>query len=151
DPNAPLLSFTVFGDCRPGNEDDTPNYPVDVATNIFKLAEEKNPQFMIGTGDYMFASNLTSVTAQVALLTQAEANFSKPIYHAMGNHECTGATASNCPNGNETANVRAFMSKLVPAGTSKPYYRVDVETRHGKAKFLFIAGNGWSAAQSTWL
>jgi hypothetical protein len=68
----------------------------------------------------------------------------------MGNHECTGATASNCPNLNETPNIQAFM-KMVPAGVTKPYYRIDVPTPLGKAKLVFIAANAWDSTQSSWL
>jgi Calcineurin-like phosphoesterase len=151
DPNAAPLKFGVFGDCRPGNENDTPNYPTAVMTNIFTAMQAKGAQFAIGTGDYMFASTSEAVDAQVALQLQAQAAFTGPVYRAMGNHECTGATASSCPNGTETANVKAFLAQLSPAGTKLPYYRVDVETPSGKAKFLLIAGNAWSAAQSDWL
>jgi hypothetical protein len=145
------LRFAVFGDVRPGNPDDTANYPEAIVAGIFKLAAAKGAQFVVGTGDYMFASSQASVDAQMALLLEAEANFSGPIYHTLGNHECTGATASNCPGGNETANIRAFMSKLVPSGTTTPYYRVDVATPLGAAKFVFVAANAWSDAQATWL
>ncbi|HZS36218.1 MAG TPA: metallophosphoesterase [Polyangia bacterium] len=151
DPNAQLLKFGVFGDCRPGSPDDTANYPTAVLTNIFTQMQSKGAQFAVGTGDYMFASYQTTVDAQVALHLQAQAAFKGPVYRAMGNHECTGATASSCPNGNETPNVRAFMAQLAPPSTPAPYYRVDVETPMGKAKFLMIAGNAWSQAQSDWL
>jgi hypothetical protein len=100
----------------------------------------------------MFASTQTSVDAQVALFQQAAANFTAgPLYLTMGNHECTGATASNCPNLNETPNVQAFMSRLLPSGTTLPYYRIDKDTPMGKAKFLFVAANAWSTTQQTWL
>src|SRR5262249_1343631 len=52
---------------------------------------------------------------------------------------------------NETANMRAFMGKLVPAGTSTPYYRIDVDTGAGTAKLVFIAANAWSPTQADWL
>ncbi len=68
----------------------------------------------------------------------------------MGNHECTGFTDSNCPKGTETPNVRAFMG-LMPADVTAPYYRVDVSTPSGSAKLLFVAPNGWSEAQNSWL
>ncbi len=151
-PNAPAMVFGVFGDCRPGNPNDTTNYPTQVATDIFTQLQAKGAQFAVGTGDYMFADSGDVVDAQVALQLQAQLAFKGPVYRAMGNHECTGATASNCPNGNETANVRGFMTRLLPANlTQTPYYRVDVETPHGTAKFVFVAGNAWSTAQQDWL
>jgi hypothetical protein len=151
--SAGTFRFAAFGDVRPSQPNDTTNYPKAVVTGLFQQIAEHSPQFVVGTGDYMFASstNSTAVDAQLAMLLGAEQGFSGPVYHALGNHECTGATASNCPNGNETANVRAFMSKLVPAGTTTPYYRVDVDTGMGAAKIVFIAANAWSPAQSAWL
>jgi predicted phosphodiesterase len=151
--SAGTLRFAVFGDVRPSQPNDTANYPTAIITSLFQQMAAKSPSFVVGTGDYMFASstNTTSVDAQVALLLGAEQAFTGPIYHALGNHECTGATASNCPNGNETANVRAFMSKLVPAGTTAPYYRVDFDTGAGSAKLVVVAANAWSDAQAAWL
>ncbi len=151
DPNAARLSFGVFGDVRPGSPGDTAHYPTPVITNIFSLMQARGLQFALGTGDYMFANSQAEVDAQVALLRGAEAGFAGPVYHTMGNHECDGSTASNCPAGTETPNVRAFVAQLTPAGTPAPYYRVDVATPKGKAKFLFIAANAWSTEQSAWL
>jgi hypothetical protein len=145
------LTFAVFGDARPGSVNETAQYPSAIVQGIFTQAQEKGAQFVVGTGDYMFASTASAVTAQGDMLLAAEANFKGPIYHTMGNHECTGATDSNCPNGNETANVQYFMSKLVPAGTANPWYRIDVDTPMGSAKFLFLAENAWSSAQNSWL
>lgn len=145
-----LLTFGVFGDARPPKLDDTANYPTAIIGGIFKLAQQKGAQFMVGTGDYMFASSQSTVDAQVALFNQARANFSGPVYYTMGNHECTGYTASNCPNLTETANIRAFM-QLLPAGVTAPHYRVDFDTPAGKVKFLFVAANAWTSGQNDWL
>ncbi len=150
--SAGTFRFAVFGDVRPRNPDDTANYPTAIITSLFQQIAAQSPQFVVGTGDYMFASYASAVDAQVSLQLQAQAAFKGPVYRAMGNHECTGATASNCPNGNETPNVRAFMTRLLPPNlTTTPYYRVDVDTPHGTAKFLFVAGNAWSQAQNDWL
>ena len=151
--SAGTFRFAAFGDVRPSSPNDTANYPQAIVTGLFQQIAAQSPQFVVGTGDYMFAStyNTTGVDAQVGMLVAAEQAFTGPIYHALGNHDCTGATASNCPNGNETPNVRAFMAKLVPAGTTTPYYRVDVDTGMGTAKVVVIAANAWSDAQATWL
>jgi hypothetical protein len=136
---------------RPAEPDDTANYPTAIITSLFQQIAAQSPSFVVGTGDYMFASNSTAVDGQVPLLLAAETAFSGPIYHALGNHECTGATASNCPNGNETSNMRAFVSKLLPPNIQSPYYRIDFDTRFGKAKLVVIAANAWSDAQASWL
>jgi hypothetical protein len=146
-----LLKFAVFGDCRPPSPDDTTGYPSPIIGNIFSLAQSNGAQFVVGTGDYMFASTASAVTAQVTLFKQAMGHYSAgPVYLTMGNHECTGATASNCPNLNETPNVQAFMT-LLPSGVTKPYYRIDMNTPMGTAKFVFIAANSWDSTQSSWL
>ncbi|HEY2744602.1 MAG TPA: metallophosphoesterase [Polyangia bacterium] len=146
-----LLKFAVFGDCRPPNNDDTSGYPSTIVSGIFKLAQSNGAQFVIGTGDYMFATSASAVTGQVALFKQAMADYTAgPIYLAMGNHECTGATASNCPNLNETPNVQAYM-QMVPSGITTPYYRIDMNTPLGTAKFIFVAANAWSSTQESWL
>jgi hypothetical protein len=146
-----LLTFAVFGDARPPSLNDTTQYPTAIVSGIFALAQAKGAQFVVGTGDYMFASTASGVSAQGDMLLAAEANFTGPVYHTLGNHECTGATDSNCPNGNETPNVQYFMSKLVPSGTANPWYRVDVTTPLGSVKLLLVAENAWSSAQNTWL
>ncbi len=147
------MKFAVFGDSRPPNDNDTAGYPSSIITGIFALAQSNGAQFVVGTGDYMFATDASVVPAQVALFKKAMASYSAgPVYLAMGNHECTGADLSNCPNLNETANIKAFM-QMVPAGVTTPYYRIDVNTPLGKAKFVFIAANSWDASntQQSWL
>jgi Calcineurin-like phosphoesterase len=145
------LRFAVFGDCRPPNLDATSNYPSAIIGGVFKLAQQHGAQFVVGTGDYMFASTSSAVSAQVKLFQQARANYAGPVYLTMGNHECNGFTASNCPQLNETPNVQAFMAQLAPSGATKPYYRIDVPTPLGAAKFVFVAANAWDATQQAWL
>ena len=74
----------------------------------------------------------------------------------MGNHECTGATASNCGPGQDgtTGTYAAFLSTmLAPIGQKEPYYAMQVNATDGSwtAKFVFVAANAWSDAQGTWL
>ena len=148
-----LMKFAVFGDARPPNLDDTSGYPSSIIGNIFSLAQSSGAQFVIGTGDYMYADNASAVNAQVPLFKKAMTNYTAgPIYLTMGNHECTGYTDSNCPNLNETPNMLAFM-QMLPAGVTRPYYRIDVMTPLGSAKFLFVAANSWDSAgtQQAWL
>ncbi len=145
------LKFAVFGDCRPPILEDTKGYPSAIIGGIFTLAQSLGAQFVVGTGDYMFADSAAAVDAQVQLFLQARAHYSGPVYLDMGNHECNGYTSSNCPNGDETPNVQAFLSKLAPAGVTAPYFRIDVPAAHGAAKLLFIAANAWSSTQQSWL
>jgi hypothetical protein len=151
--SAGTFRFAVFGDVRPSQINDTTNYPQAIVAGVFNQIVAHDAKFAVGTGDYMFASttNDSGIQQQLGMLLAAEQPFTGPVYHAMGNHECTGATASNCPNGNETANAREYMAKLVPPGTTKPYYRIDVDTGMGTAKLVFVAANAWSQAQADWL
>jgi hypothetical protein len=81
----------------------------------------------------------------------AEASFHNHVFHAMGNHECTGVVASNCPLGNESPNVIAYISRLASSYGGRPYFDWVVHTRLGDAHFIATAPNAWSSAQQTWL
>jgi predicted phosphodiesterase len=105
----------------------------------------------------MFASpTSTAGAAQLDLYIAARQPFTNVVFPAMGNHECTGYTASNCGTGNAdgiTNNYTAFLQKmLAPLGVTKPYYTVQVASTSGAwtAKFVVVAGNAWDATQSAW-
>jgi hypothetical protein len=158
---ADSLSFAIVGDTRPVNYNATTSYPTAVITKIWQDVEAVNPRppFAIGTGDYQYSSTFGNVAGtQMDIYMGARANYSGLFFPAMGNHECTGATASNCGNGNPngiTANYTAFMDKMLgPIQKTTPYYEIDVNsTKAGAwtAKFVFVAANAWTADQSTWL
>ncbi len=152
------FKFGIVGDTRPANEDDTTNYPTAVITKIWQDVAGANVQFAISTGDYMFASTTGSQqNPQLDLYLGARAQYTGTVYPAMGNHECTGATASNCGSGTTdgvTKNYSAFMTRMIqPLGFSDPYYVVNVNDPNGQwtAKLVVIAGNAWTSAQSSWL
>ncbi len=97
------LTFAIVGDTRPATIDDTSNYPSTIITKIYEDIEAASPRpaFVIGTGDYQYASTTGSEQQpQLAKYMTARAAFSGPFYPAMGNHECTGYTDSNCGTGN---------------------------------------------------
>jgi hypothetical protein len=146
-----LLSFAVFGDCRPPLPEQTTGYPTMIVTGIFARADAEGAQLVVGTGDYMNAFTQTAVDAQVNLFLGARASFKGPVYLTMGNHECMTTTTGNCPNANETPNAQVYMSKLAPTGVTKPYFRIDLPTPLGSAKLVFIAANAWSTEQGDWL
>jgi hypothetical protein len=154
------LSFAIVGDTRPPTIDDTAGYPKAVIQKIWQDIEAASPRpaFGVTTGDYMFAKPFGNQSApQIAAYLAARANFSNVVFPAMGNHECTGGTASNCgPAGADgvTNNYTTFLSKLLaPYGVTQPYYTVNVAATNNAwtAKFVFVAANAWSAAQGTWL
>jgi|SRR5579859_3924119 len=154
------LTFAVVGDTRPPVEDDTADYPVAVIDGIYDRIEALAPQpaFVVATGDYLFASPRGREGApQLDLYLAARRRYSGAFFPAMGNHECTGFTVSNCGPGTAegvTENYSAFLAKLLgPIHQPDPYYEIDVDSteRSWTAKFLFVAANAWSSAQAAWL
>ncbi len=154
------LNFAIIGDTRPAVVNDTAGYPTAVITTIFQDLEALSPRpgFAVATGDYQFSSNGSTETApQLDKYLAARANFSNPEYPAMGNHECTGATASNCGPGTtdgSTSIYTSYMSKvLAPLGISTPYYSLLIApSNHAwSAKVVLVAANAWTSAQATWL
>lgn len=154
------LSFAVVGDTRPPSEDDIAAYPTAVITKIWQDVEGQNPRpaFALTTGDYQFSNPFSNgATAQLKLYLQARSAFTNVAFPAMGNHECTGGTASNCGQGNKdgiTNNYSAFLQMLLgPINKPLPYYEIDINGVNNAwtAKFLFVAANAWDATQSTWL
>ena len=154
------LYFAVVGDTRPPSEDDTQGYPTDVITKIFGDMEALSPRpsFAVSTGDYQYANpGGTQGATQLDLYMGARAKYSGLVFPAMGNHECTGYTASNCGTGNTdgiTANYTAFLDKMLgPIHQTSPYYEVDVDAPDGSwtSKVLLVAANAWTPAEATWL
>jgi predicted phosphodiesterase len=94
---------------------------------------------------------------QLAKYMTARAAYSGIQYPAMGNHECTGATASNCGTGatdGVTKNMTDFIATmLAPISVTTPYYTEQLAAADGSwtAKLVVVACNAWSADQATWL
>lgn len=154
------LLFAVVGDTRPPNVDDTSGYPTAIATKIFQDIESMSPKpaFGVSTGDYMYAQPGNGQAApQVNMYVTARANFTNIMFPAMGNHECTGYTTSNCGSGNSdgvTENYTTFLSQMLqPLGQTNPYYSININSTSGAwtAKFVFIAANAWDSTQQSWL
>ncbi len=150
------LYFAVVGDTRPSLEDDTANYPTAIITKIYQdlAALSPRPQFVITTGDYMFANPYASQgAAQMALYMTARNQFPNVVFSAMGNHECTGGSSTNC-DAKITNNLTTFMSNLVsPLGHSVPWYTVPISDSGGQwsAKVIVTACNLWNTTQKDWL
>jgi hypothetical protein len=155
------LLFAVVGDTRPANYDDVSGYPTAIVTKIYQdiQAASPRPPFVLSTGDYQFSSSGSNSTAsqQLDIYTQARKGYTGTLFPAMGNHECTGSTNSNCgPNGTNgiTANYTAFMNQLLaPIQKTTPYYSIDVNATDNSwtAKFVFVAANAWDSTQQSWL
>ena len=154
------LYFAIVGDTRPAVNNDTAGYPTAIITKIWAdvAALPVVPPFAVSTGDYMFAAPGSGQTApQLDLYLGARAAFPNPWFPTMGNHECTGMTASNCGAGTVdgmTSNYTDFLAKLLgPIGQTNPYYAIHIKATDGSwtAKFVFVAANAWTADQATWL
>ena len=157
---ATALVFGIVGDTRPVSIDDAANYPTAIISKIYQdiQNETSHPTFVVGTGDYQYASTTGSEQqTQIDKYMTARAAFSGALYPAMGNHECTGYTDSNCGSGNSdgvTKNMTAFIDTMLsPIGETLPYYTEHVQAADGSwtAKFVVVACNAWTSAQSTWL
>jgi hypothetical protein len=155
------LLFAVVGDTRPATIDDTVGYPTNIITQIYDDIEglAPHPPFVISTGDYAFASEGSpeQAGAQLDLYLQARSGYTGALFPAMGNHECTGATSSNCvvgAPGGVTAIYSTYVQKMLsPLGKTDPYYSVDFTAADGSwtAKLVIVAANAWSSEQESWL
>ena len=160
-PNGGTLSrlfFGVVGDTRPPTIDDTNGYPTAVITKIYEGVQTSGAPFAVSTGDYIFAYNQSGQSqAQFSLYVSARSKFSGVLFPALGNHECTGAVASNCGQGNPDGTPRNYTdyinALLSPIQKSEPYYSIEIDhpQKNWTSKFVFIAANAWSNAQATWL
>jgi hypothetical protein len=154
------LAFGVMGDTRPPNEGEISAYPTTIITKIAQDLQAVSPQlpFAISTGDYQYSDpTTTEAAAQMMLYLTARANFTNIVFPAMGNHECTGATDSNCGTGNSDGITKSYTSflqmMLGPINQTKPYYSINIQSTSNAwtAKFVFIAANAWDSTQSSWL
>jgi hypothetical protein len=154
------LYFAILGDTRPAFIDDTNAYPTAIITKLYTDVAKRPsvPPFVVATGDYVFAKPFgTQAAAQLGKYLSARAAYPGVVFPALGNHECTGATDSNCgPAGADgvTVNYTQFMTQILgPLQKTLPYYEIDVAAVDASwtAKFLFVAANAWDAAQASWL
>jgi hypothetical protein len=155
---ASRLYFAVVGDTRPPIIDDTANYPTAIITGVYGAIEAMSPrpEFVVTTGDYMFARpSGTQGATQMGKYLTARSGFSGLVFPAFGNHECTGATLGNCAGAaNVTANLVAYRNALLqPLGKTELYYAFDVNDPAGRwsAKFIVAACNAWDTTQEAWL
>lgn len=147
------LFFAVIGDTRPPASNDTAHYPSGIIGSIYSQiqAMSPRPQFVVTTGDYMFASpDGWQGKKQMDLYLEARGKYKGTVFATLGNHEC----ATNCAGVTTNHNYNAFLDGLVkPLGKTKPYYSVPISDIDGKwtAKIVNVACNAWSAAQKSWL
>lgn len=154
------LNFAVVGDTRPESVGDTANYPSQTINTIFTDLKMVTPapQFVVGTGDYQYVNPGSGQSVpQITKYMAAAALYPAALLPAMGNHECTGYTDSECgPNGQDgmTENYNTYLSMMAaPLGATTPYYSVLLTAADGSwtAKVVCVAPNAWDSEQSAWL
>jgi hypothetical protein len=149
-----LLRFGVFGDPRPAAINDDGRYPEPLVSELVSQMASLGVQFIVGVGDWTFAGGRDAerhLNAQYDSLLRAESLFGGRFFHALGNHDCGNATASNCPDEDETPNIRLFRRRLEP-GREHTWYSIRVGTSLGEARFIFTSPNAWTdRIQGAWL
>jgi hypothetical protein len=152
------LFFAITGDTRPDTINSTSTYPTTLVNKIYTDIQgmSPRPQFVVATGDYMFASTTSSTAStQINLYAQGAALFTGgPLYPVMGNHECDGSTTGNC-SGRTTDNITAFKTTLLAnIGKTKTYYTVSfsssVASYPWTAKLIVLSCNEWDSTQLSW-
>ena len=159
--NVDRLWFATTGDTRPSSCNDTAGYPKAAIAQIAQAMKALRVQFTVDLGDHMYvcsdSGGLTMAQLDAAAQTQmgfylgAIAQGPSTWWMTMGNHECDAAYALRQPclaGGPHDPNFAAYLTAL---GRPQPYYFNDVRTGAGLARFVVVADDSWSAAQSAWL
>jgi hypothetical protein len=155
------LEFGAFGDVRPANPNDTASYPDTILSAIFAGMQSQGVTLAVDAGDHCFQSSISSGsychTQFVShFMADRTANYSGTLLPTMGNHEGCGedaATSGNCTSWSSGL-VHDYLVDIVQPSTGQsafPYYSVVVYGAWGTAKFIHVAANAWTSAQSSWL
>ncbi len=148
-----LLDFTITGDTRPPVCDLTSLYPKQIIRAEVLMMSALAPQFALDLGDHMFVCTESAqrANAQMQLYVQALQGFAPPWFMTMGNHECLLADCSGAA-GALDANYNAYLAALQQVSRqAQPFYKLDIQTRLGLARLVFVADNVQSAEQQAWL
>ncbi len=151
-----LLDFALTGDTRPPFCDLVGSYPSAVIQSEVTEMARLPSQFAADLGDHMYAclptiSTSTAVT-QMGLYASAVSAYPHPWFMTMGNHECYADL--DCSNIVHDAdpNYQAYLTGLLQVSKQlNPYYSIDINTRLGVIRLVFIADDYASAAQQDWL
>jgi hypothetical protein len=153
-----LLDFVFTGDTRPvscwtpANDASNP-YPSASFQQIVARMAQVQPQFAFDLGDHMYEcdENLADANQMMGKYTAALSGFQPAFFMTMGNHECGAGSTADCSARPSDANATAYLAALAKISKQPlPYYKVDVQTRLGLARFVFLADNWYSAAAQSW-
>ncbi|MBS2025480.1 MAG: metallophosphoesterase [Deltaproteobacteria bacterium] len=150
------LWFVATGDTRPGDCDDTANYPRAAINQIATVAKDLKAQFVLDLGDHMYVCNgdFAEAQTQMGYYTSAMALGPDTWFLTMGNHECGrfrsggSGSATGCFGKVADSNFDTFMAAT---GRSKPWYNIDIQTSKGLARIVVIANDSWDTDQKAWL
>jgi hypothetical protein len=156
-----VLRFGLFGDVRPANPDDTAGYPDGILSAVFAGLQLQGVRFVVDVGDHCFQSSTRSGSYchdQFVhhFMADRAAHYAGTLIPTLGNHEACGtdaATTGNCTTWTSGL-IHDFLVDIVQPSTGQsefPYYSVLVHGSWGTAKFVHVAANAWTRAQSTWL
>ena len=153
-----LLDFSLTGDTRPGFCDLVGNYPsAIIAQEVAQMAALPS-QFAADLGDHMFACLpdlgpvMSTAPVQMQLYVDAVAHYPKPWFMTMGNHECLTQLDCSTIVGDDDPNFHTFLAALPGVShQTTPYYSIDINTRFGLVRLVFIADNYGSSAAQAWL
>jgi hypothetical protein len=153
-----LLDFVFTGDTRPVNcwtaaNDASNPYPAASFQQIVARMAALSPQFAFDLGDHMYEcnQNLADARTMMGKYTAALSGFQPAWFMTMGNHECGAGSTADCSTHPSDANATAYLSALSAISKQPlPYYKVDVQTRLGLARFVFLADNWYPAAAQAW-
>ena len=142
------LWFATTGDTRPALCDQGDQYPRAAIAQIAQSMKALRVQFALDLGDHMFvcAGGDAEARRQMGFYMEAVAQGPATFWMTMGNHECGGTTC--LVGGAHDANFAAYMAAL---RRPRPYYRSDVSTSLGLARFVVVADDSWSDLQAQWL
>jgi len=154
-----LLDFTFTGDTRSANCDDASGGPGDYPAATFESELSQMtalyPQFGFDLGDHMYvcSGSLANAQADMKRYTDALAaawSPARPFFMTMGNHECE---EDDCSGKQATdANYVAYQAALTAlTGQTLPYYSFQVQTRLGRASFIFVADHYFDDTAKSWL
>jgi hypothetical protein len=155
------LVFGSFGDVRPNNPDDTANYPDNIIQAIFSGLQAKGVPLAIDAGDHCFQTDTSSGAACHAqfvshFMAAMNGRYTGKLVPTLGNHEACGYladTTGNCTSWTSGL-IHDFLVDIVQPTTGQsayPYYSLLVSGPWGTAKFVHVAANAWTTAQSNWL
>lgn len=149
-----LLDFVTTGDTRPPNCDQTSAYPKEIIQKEVAQMAKLPSQFAADTGDHLNAciQSKSSIATQLGYYGDAVKQYPHPWFMGMGNHECGNALDCNSSFGSWDANFAGYKALLADVSKqTQVYYFIDVQTRLGLVRLVWIADSYGGSGPQQWL